>query len=83
MYDGEREIKRMGYEAYTTRTMFDQGLSEINDKSSMSHLMGMHYLYYSRDWLIVTLLGSAKEKKITREWMRGVLLWEQIYPTRA
>ena len=49
MYDGEREIKRMGYEAYTTRTMFDQGLGEMNDKSSKSHLMGMNYLYYSRD----------------------------------
>jgi hypothetical protein len=39
----------MRYEVFTTRTMFDQGLGEINDKSSMSRLMGMHYLYYSRD----------------------------------
>jgi hypothetical protein len=57
----------MGYEVFTTRTMFDQGLGEMNDKSSMSHLMGMHYLYYSRDWLIVTLLGSAKREKRLQE----------------
>ena len=63
MYNGGREIKRMGYEVITTRTMFDQGLGEMNDKSSKSHLMGMNYLYYSRDLLIVTLLGRAKEKK--------------------
>jgi hypothetical protein len=49
MYNGGREIKRMGYEVITTRTMFDQGLGEMNDKSSKSHLMGMNYLYYSRD----------------------------------
>lgn len=63
MYNGERGIKRMGYEVFTTHTMFDQGLGEMNDKSSKSYLMGMNYLYYSRDWLIVTLLGRAKEKK--------------------
>ena len=63
MYNGGRENKRMGYEVITTRTMFDQGLGEMNDKSSKSHLMGMNYLYYSRDWLIVTLLEKSKEKK--------------------
>jgi hypothetical protein len=49
MFNEGKEIKRMGYEVFTARTMFDQGLSEMNDKSSMSQLMGMHYLYYSRD----------------------------------
>lgn len=49
MYNGERGIKRMGYEVFTTHTMFDQGLGEMNDKSLKSYLMGMNYLYYSRD----------------------------------